>query len=90
MSDTLNELDTLLPLRHASEISQIIEKLFSIQNDRKATVFLDIAGHTQQMYIRIYAPNWRRDMDCSYGDHFNMEGDISDFKNKLFSYINTL
>ncbi len=84
------ENSSLQPLGHIPEITEIMNRLFEVQNNGKATVFIEVSGHVQQLHVRMCIPYWMPDIDYSYDDYVNMEGSVTDFKNRLFAYLETL
>ena len=62
----LNTLTSIKPMRFKHDVTEIMEKCFDLQNEGKATVFLNLSGHVQQLNIRIFVPAWQEGTDAKF------------------------
>ena len=66
----LNTLTSIKPMRFKHDVTEIMEKCFDLQNEGKATVFLNLSGHVQQLNIRIFVPAWQEGTDAKFDESF--------------------
>ena len=74
---------------------ELMQRLFEIQNDGKATIFIRISGHTQQLEIDIHTPYWIAGAHATYSFNEYIDDDrdaqyLEQQFEKLNQYLNTL
>ena len=62
LKNQISELGSIKPMKFKHIALDIISKCIDIQNEGKATVFVNLSGHVQQIEIRVFAPVWKPDV----------------------------
>lgn len=97
MNDTMQVSENVMPFNIPPEIIDLMQQCIQVQNDGKATVFIEVAGHIKQLSIRFYAPEWKSKIEHSFSksiyldDEFdNTEKYRTDFISAVEKYIQSL
>lgn len=82
-------------------IQDILTMLLDCQNAGKATVFMEVSGHVQQLAVRIFAPIWTSNAEPTFSDSVYLDygedcpeedvlRNLRRFKSNLNIHIGTL
>lgn len=52
-------MENRLPMKHPDMVAKVIQAAIDAQNAGVCTVFIDIAGHVQEIAVRLYFPVWK-------------------------------
>lgn len=90
-------MDNKEKMLNSFDILEIIERLIRFQNDGKGTVFFELMGHVDSIFVKVYLPAWAAGYEPTYSaqqyihtddDGFTAER-LTDFKNKIFAFLDT-
>ena len=70
LKNQISELGSIKPMKFKHIALDIISKCIDIQNEGKATVFVNLSGHVQQLNIRIFVPAWQEGTDAKIDESF--------------------
>lgn len=87
------------PIYLNADVTAVLNALVKAQNEGKCTVFFEMMGHVQQLYVQIYAPNWIKDKspDFKHELYITRTDDIEftirkikEFKDRVIDYLDSL
>lgn len=78
-------------MKFLDQCKEVMELLFEFQNDGNGTVFFEISGHTQQVNVRIYLPQWTPYSDPVFKDYLYLdepeEDDWMNFRANITKFL---
>lgn len=88
----ISNLSNIKPMRFKHDAMEIMEKCIELQNAGKATIFMNLSGHVQQLQVRVFVPFWESNADATIDIEYydSTPEKNAENKNRILEKLNSI